>query len=180
MLILVRHTHVAGANGLCYGRHEVELAASFADEAEAVRAALPAIDAVYTSPAERCRALANRLGHGAIIDPRLHELDFGRWEGKRWDEISRADLDAWGADFVTGSPPGGESLTALAARANAFATEITLRHANNVVVAVTHGGVIRALVARDRGLALAEAFTVEAPPGSVHILTKLAPAGPVS
>ena len=43
------------------------------------------------------------------------------------------------------------------------------------VVAVTHGGVIRALLARARGLALTDAFSIEAPPGSVHRLPHACP-----
>jgi alpha-ribazole phosphatase len=178
MLILVRHTRVIGAEGLCYGRTDVALAGTFAEEAAAVCAALPAgLAAVYSSPAARCRALASLLGPASRIDARLHELDFGRWEGRLWADIPREHLDAWGADFVDGAPPGGESFTALAARASAFADDVTRRHGGAPVVAVTHGGVIRALVARARGLALAEAFSIDAPPGSVH---PLAPAAAVS
>ncbi|KAA5599892.1 histidine phosphatase family protein [Blastochloris sulfoviridis] len=180
MLILVRHTQVAGVTGLCYGRFEAGLAETFADEAEAVRAALPAgIAAVYSSPAARCRALAARLHPAPVLDDRLHELDFGHWEGRRWDDIARAEIDAWTADFVTFAPPGGETFAALADRAFAFAADITRRRGSAPVVAVTHAGVIRALVARARGLALTDAFAIDAPPGSVHRVT-LAPAGAVS
>lgn len=178
MLILVRHTKVTGTEGLCYGRSEVALAGTFAEEAEAVRAALPAdLAAVYSSPAQRCRALAGLLWPTPILDDRLHELDFGAWEGQPWADIPRDDLDAWGADFVDGAPPGGESFAALAARAKAFADDVAQRHGGAKVVAVTHGGVIRALVARARGLALAAAFSIDVPFGSVH---KLAPAAAVS
>lgn len=176
MLILVRHTSVSAA-GLCYGRHEVALAASFAGEAAVVRAALPAgCAAVYSSPAGRCVALARRLAPAPVLDERLAELDFGDWEGRRWADIPRADLDAWGADFVAIAPPGGESFAQLAARAYGFADEVAARHAGPVL-AVTHAGVIRALLARARGIPLAEAFAIDAPPGSVH---RLAAAGAVS
>ncbi|BBF93772.1 alpha-ribazole phosphatase family protein [Blastochloris tepida] len=178
MLVLVRHTQVQGVAGLCYGRFEAGLAATFADEAEAVRGALPAeIAAVYSSPAARCRALAAQLHPAPVLDDRLHELDFGQWEGRRWDDIPRAELDAWCGDFVTLAPPGGETFAALAGRASAFAEDITRRHGDAPVAAITHAGVIRALLAR--GLALTEAFSIDAPPGSVHLVT-LAPAGAVS
>jgi alpha-ribazole phosphatase len=171
MLILVRHTKVIGVEGLCYGRSEVALAETFHEEAEAVRAALPAeIAAVYSSPAKRCRALAEQLSPAPVIDHRLHELDFGAWDGRPWADIPREHLDAWGADFVDGAPPGGESFTALAARAGAFADDIARRHGGAKVVAITHGGVIRALLARARGLALRDAFSLDAPHGSVHPL----------
>ncbi|CAH2600759.1 Alpha-ribazole-5'-phosphate phosphatase [Rhodovastum atsumiense] len=170
-LILVRHTAVAGVQGLCYGRTEVALADSFPADAEAVRAALPPGPWVLqASPAQRCRRLADRLGGPVGIDPRLHELDFGAWEGQSWDDLPRPELDRWCAGFVTLSPPGGESFTDLATRALAFAADMARRHPGACVVAVTHAGVIRALLAARRGIPYADAFSIAVPPGSVHRL----------
>ena len=92
-LLLVRHTSLAGAEGLCYGRHEPGLAASFAEEAAAVRARLPAGPwRLFSSPAARCRALAESLGGPVAIDARLQEVDFGAWEGRPWAALPAAAL----------------------------------------------------------------------------------------
>ena len=170
-LVLVRHTAVADGQGLCYGRTDVDLADSFPADAEAVRAALPAGPwALDASPARRCHRLAEWLGVPAIIDARLQELDFGAWEGRAWDELPRPELDRWCAGFVTARPPGGESFADLTARAVAFAADAASRHAGGCVVALTHAGFIRALLASRHGMPAADAFSIAVPPGSVHIL----------
>ena len=69
-------------------------------------------------------------------------MDFGAWEGRPWNAIPRAELDAWAADLLHARPHGGESVAMLArphpprARRAAAAAGDTL--------AVTHAGPIRA------------------------------------
>lgn len=170
-MILVRHTTPAGASGLCYGRLDLPLADSFETEAAAVRAALPPGPwRLISSPATRCRLLAERLGQPVTLDPRLAEMDFGAWEGLRWDDIPRDVLDPWCADFVTARPPGGETFTELAARAHAFTAEIAARPDAAQTVVVTHSGVIRALLTAARGMSLTEAFSLDVPFGSVQVV----------
>lgn len=170
-LILVRHTSVNGTEGLCYGRTEVALADSFFTEAASVRAALPPGPwSLHASPARRCRRLAESLGGPVAIDPRLHEVNFGDWEGRAWDELPRAALDQWCGDFVLARPPHGETFTELAARAEAFVADLARGDSSGTAVAVTHAGVIRALLAPRRGLRYRDAFTIAVPPGSLHSL----------
>lgn len=168
-LYLIRHTPVAAPLGLCYGRTEVPLAGNFMTDAEAVRSALPSPPfALVSSPAERCWRLAQQLGTDVRIDPRLAELDFGEWEGAPWDSLPRAAVDRWCASFVEEGPPGGESFRALAIRATAFAVEAC--RASGDTVAVTHAGVIRALLAWSQSRPLADGFAIEVAFGSVHRL----------
>ncbi|PPQ33722.1 alpha-ribazole phosphatase family protein [Rhodopila globiformis] len=180
-LLLIRHTAVMGAGGLCYGRTEVPLAASFAAEAAAVRAALhttlaPQPWTLYASPALRCRLLAETLDAPVTLDPRLGEVDFGDWDGHAWDDLPRAALDGWCADFVHARPPGGESFKDLIARAEDFVADVARRHADGTVLAVTHAGIIRALLAPRRGLGYADAFSIAVPHGSIHAVSEsLAP-----
>ena len=108
-----------------------------------------------------------------MVDDRLCELDFGAWEGRAWDDLPRDGLDAWCMDYVHGRPPAGESFAELAARVLSFAADIVARHRGRCVLAVTHAGVIRALVARGRGIPLADAFSVEVPHGSLHYVNAM-------
>jgi len=168
-MILVRHPTPVGAAGLCYGRTDLDLPAGWEAEAEALAAGLPPGPWVlFSSPASRCRRLAAWLGGPVEVDDRLAELDFGAWEGRRWDEIPRAELDPWSTDFVTGRPPGGESFAELAERATAAARDIAARTPGRVALVVSHSGVIRALLARARGVALADAFSIPVPFASAH------------
>jgi alpha-ribazole phosphatase len=152
-LILLRHTRPAGGEGLCYGRTDLPLAPGFAAEAARIAAALPPLAAVVASPLSRCRRLAEAVaaarGLPLATDPRLVELDFGRWEGMAWDAIPRAELDAWAADLMHARPHGGETVAELAVRVAAALDD--LARGPRPVLAVTHAGVIRVLRARRDG-----------------------------
>ena len=148
-LYLIRHPKPLIESGVCYGRHDCP-AETGAGLAAGLRAQLPAGLPVFCSPLRRCRVLAARLHPQPVIDDRLAEMDFGDWEGRRWDEIPRAELDAWAADIAGYAPPGGESPQALQRRALDFVASLTVPEA----VIVTHAGVIRTLLAHWQGLPL--------------------------
>ncbi|MEO1000762.1 MAG: histidine phosphatase family protein, partial [Pseudomonadota bacterium] len=122
-LTLIRHTTPEVPPGTCYGQTDLDLKPGFAEEAEAVLAALPPAERLITSPLRRCARLAERIGAARgllpVPEPRLMEMDFGRWEGVPWDRIPRAELDAWAADFDHARPHGGESVAIFAARVEA-------------------------------------------------------------
>ncbi|MEH3087392.1 MAG: histidine phosphatase family protein [Xylophilus ampelinus] len=155
-LWLVRHARPLVEAGLCYGRldvaadpgHTRETAARLAD-------ALPPGAALRTSPRRRCRDLADALAalrpdlRPAAVDARLAEMDFGDWEGRRWDAIGPAALDAWTADFARHRPGGGESVADFMARV-AEAFDAPAPGADRVWIA--HAGVARAATLLARGL----------------------------
>lgn len=150
-LTLVRHTRPAVDPGVCYGRTDLDVASSFPEEARSVLENLPVPDALVSSPLLRCRTLAERLGTAFDLRPayddRLQELDFGTWEGRRWAEIARAELDAWANDVRYARPHGGESVHEMTARVDEALAELRARDGSCVVV--THAGVIR--IASGRG-----------------------------
>ena len=151
-LILVRHTRPLVADGVCYGATDLDLAPTFDDEAACVVAALPPVERLVTSPLGRCRRLAERIGAAQslvpVVDARLRELDFGRWEGMPWDAIPRAELDAWAADFLHARPHGGESVHMLYERSRSAIADYRATDLSHIVV--THAGVIKAVRAEDR------------------------------
>lgn len=123
---LVRHAAVQIEAGICYGRLDVPAdAEATAQTARALADALPEHVAHLTvSPRRRCVQLADALCAlrpqlRPRIDPRLAEMDFGSWEGQRWDAIGAAALDAWSADFGTCRPGGGERVNDFLARVGA-------------------------------------------------------------
>jgi alpha-ribazole phosphatase len=147
-LILLRHTRPDVAEGTCYGRTDVALAGSIETDAARVSAELPAFERIMSSPLGRCRRLAEHLGvlRGVpvIVDARLAEMDFGRWEGHPWAEIPRGELDAWAADFESARPHGGESPAMLAERV----MQAAQGQGPGPALWVTHAGVVRAICAR--------------------------------
>lgn len=147
ILHLIRHPRPLIDDGICYGSLDVE-AENPQPVARRLRAELPPGLPVWSSPLRRCRDLAERLHAAPAFDDRLREMDFGAWEGRPWDAIPRAEIDAWAADVAGYAPPGGESPRELQRRALEFVAGLAVAEA----VIVTHAGVIRTLLAHRRGL----------------------------
>jgi alpha-ribazole phosphatase len=152
-LILLRHTRPEGAQGLCYGRTDLGLAAGFDDEAARLATELPQTHRVITSPLSRCASLARHIasvrGLPLLTDPRLMEMDFGTWEGRHWAEIPRPELDAWADDLTGARPHGGETVAELAERAAAALSDAARGPVPALIV--THAGVIKAALAARQG-----------------------------
>ncbi|NOT17017.1 MAG: hypothetical protein HOP20_02970 [Sulfuriferula sp.] len=165
-LILIRHTRVA-VTGVCYGRSEVALADSFADEVSHVQAQLVGVNvsAYYASPSKRCVDLIAQISSAFTVDTRLMELDFGAWEGLNWDDIDRQAIDLWAQDYVNSAPPSGESYAQLAQRVAAF-----IRHIPPLtcVVVITHAGVIRAVNALLNNISLVDSFAFQPACGELY------------
>lgn len=149
-LILVRHTRPKVAAGLCYGQTDLELAGTFANDAAAVLAALPAINRVASSPLQRCRALARYIADARELplefDERLMEMDFGAWEGQPWSGIPMSEIDAWDEDFMHARPHGGESVAMFTSRVEAALADWSA-HRETIAV-VTHAGAIKVACSR--------------------------------
>lgn len=149
-VFLIRHPRPQVDDGVCYGRLDVP-ACDVAAVATSLRPALPAGLPVLSSPLRRCRELAERLHPAPRFDDGLMEMHFGDWEGRRWDEIGAAALDAWAADLLHHVPPGGESVAMLQARVVATLDALAGEGLSACIV-VTHAGVMRAAVGHARGL----------------------------
>lgn len=150
-LYLIRHTRPEIAPGLCYGQLDIDLADSFAEEANAVLNWLPQLDLIISSPLLRTHKLAEFLAQTVNCklqtDLRLMEKNFGAWEGRAWDDIERYEIDAWACDVMNYTPPGGESAQQVMQRVQSFLHDLArLPHQNIALVA--HGGSIRAILAQ--------------------------------
>ncbi len=96
------------------------------------------------SPLRRAVETAGRLGAPApVIEPRLAELEYGAWRGLTFDEVDALTRDTgWDA-----RPPGGESPAEVLQRVRAWLDELAARPGPEIWIAVTHGGVIRTVLA---------------------------------
>jgi len=149
-LTLVRHTALQVTSGVCYGQSDIDVAASFYDESRELQSKLngDTFHAVYASPLQRCAKLALTLDLGEVAhDDRLKELHFGDWEMSAWDDIPREIFDDWAQNYAHLAPPNGETFSQLQQRGIDFLSEIKQAHAGEHVLVVTHGGMIRALIA---------------------------------
>ena len=153
-LILVRHPQPLVAAGVCYGSTDLEVApGELARTLAALAPRLPAGLPVYSSPLRRCAGLAAGLSATPIFDARLVEMHFGGWEMRAWDDIARADVDAWAADLANYQPGGGESVLRMAARIAAFHAHLQRQLAGDgEAIVICHAGAMRLLSACHAGL----------------------------
>jgi len=160
-IYLIRHTAVQ-APGICYGYCDVPLADTFAAEVAQLRPKLPPLSyRVFSSPAQRCLALAEAVATDITTDERLREMNFGAWENRLWTELPRTETDPWMADYVTLAPPDGETFGAVQQRAAAFLAELTATAVAEPTLVFTHGGTIRALVCYCLEMPLRNAFQLQ-------------------
>jgi len=125
------------------------------------------------SPARRARETATLLDLAPATEARLRPLDVGAWTGRGVADVAAEDpagLAAWRVD-PDARPHGGETLTELAQRCRALlAGWAAGRPGPPAVVAVTHGAVVRALVAAALDLPPERAWRLEAGPGRAAAL----------
>lgn len=169
----VRHTRTVAPEGVCYGRTDLALSD------EGLRHAghivehwdVPPVDYVLSSPAQRCRHLAEALGVRLSVpiqyDERLWELDFGDWEMRSWQEIPPQELNPWMENYVEAVAGGAESFLQLVARSRSALAEHRDRGAAHIAC-VAHSGVIRGLLAIYENQPLNRAFRRACDYGSIH------------
>jgi alpha-ribazole phosphatase len=174
-LWLVRHAQPLVAPGVCYGALDIPADAEATRQAaQALAQAVPHGAALTSSPLQRCEQLTQclqglRPDLTHVVDARLAEMDFGQWEGQRWDAIARAELDAWTAEFATWRCGGAESVQGFMDRVGAAwdATRAQARaQGGTTQVWITHAGVIRAaqlLAAGQRQITRADQWPPMAP-----------------
>jgi alpha-ribazole phosphatase len=153
-LAMIRHPRTVAAADVCVGQLDIACAQGWEAHADRLQRVLAAPDRLITSPLARCRVLAERLARAYRLAPerddRLRELHFGRWEGRRWSEIDRAESDPWAADYLRAAPPDGESYEAMLTRVDAFLVD--LASSGTRIAIVSHAGPMRAILVRCLGL----------------------------
>lgn len=137
-------------------------------QARALAGRLPVADRCWSSLAARSVQTAElATGYAPELEPDLAECDFGAWSGRSTEEIYATDPDGlarWHAD-PDSAPHGGESLTAVRARAARVLERCAAL--GGITVAVTHGGLIKAALLEVLGLGSGAVWRLEAAPGSV-------------
>ncbi|MFC7478364.1 histidine phosphatase family protein [Dankookia sp. GCM10030260] len=128
--------------------------------------------AVYTSPLERAQdtaaIIALGAGHDPVVDQALVEIDFGTWTGHRFDALQDdPNWRHWNAERGTARPPGGEPMAEVQRRVMHWAEAAAEQHPDAAIAAVSHGDVIKAMVAAVLGLPLDHYARFEIGPASL-------------
>jgi broad specificity phosphatase PhoE len=174
----VRHAPVAVNRGCCYGQTDFPCETGETALFACLAKRLPRGAAWVTTPLQRTHMTAAALvaagldgptaipGPDVIVEAALIEQHFGEWQGIRYDELAARRGEAWHRFWLAPAhetPPGGESFVALMARVHAAIDRLNRQFAGRDIVAVTHGGTIRAALALALGLSpeAALAFVVD-------------------
>jgi probable phosphomutase (TIGR03848 family) len=136
--------------------------------------------AVVSSPLQRCKETTDLLLDGRSDvprheDPRVGEVRYGDWSGRELKTLVKDPL--W--KVVQGHPsamtfPGdeGESMTAMANRSVTAVREWNARLGDDAVyVVVSHGDVIKAVLADALGMHLDQFQRIVVDPASVSVVT---------
>jgi probable phosphoglycerate mutase len=184
-LVLIRHAHSeANAAGVLSGRlPNVHLTEKGLEQSEqlAVRLGNFPVATLRVSPMERCFetispwinsiVLPNNPKFTPIIDKELTEVDYGSWSGKKLAVLSKNKL--WRT--VQDSPsrmyfPKGEGIAQMQSRAMKSVHEAVAIKSKGAAVIVSHGDVIKSIVASALGIHLDEFQRIVIDPASVSIL----------
>jgi probable phosphomutase (TIGR03848 family) len=185
-VILLRHGRTsANASGTLAGRTPGvlldDLGRSQAERAGERLAVVPLAELV-SSPLERCKETAKYVTVRQAGRPRVHseraltECDYGEWQGRKLRELAKLAL--W--KTVQSNPsavtfPGGESLPQMQARAvdavRRRDAAVTQAHgADAVWLAVSHGDVIKSVIADALGMHLDLFQRIQVDPASISVI----------
>ena len=154
LLHFLRHgqTTFSRDNALCGAGTDAELTEPGREMAVAFAAAYRATSwsAVYASPLKRAVATARPLCDAIGREPELlfdlREIDYGAWEGRTPEEVSRDDHDAYlrfVADPAFHPPTGGETALAIERRVRRVLDQVGVSHSGGNVLLVSHKATIR-------------------------------------
>ncbi|WP_127481015.1 histidine phosphatase family protein [Nocardioides pantholopis] len=185
-VILLRHGRTtANASGTLAGRTPgVKLDAIGRGQAERAGERLGGVRlaSVVSSPLERCRQTARLVLAAQSEAPELRtergitECDYGEWQGRSLGELAKEKL--WKVVQTQPSAavfPGGESLPAMQARAvtavRRLDAELESAHGPGAVwCAVSHGDIIKSVLADALGMHLDLFQRINVDPASISII----------
>jgi probable phosphoglycerate mutase len=182
---LIRHASHALLGHTIVGRMSgVQLSSSGLREAEALARRLEGgpIQALYSSPLERAHAtaapIAGRLRLEVQVADELNEIDYGEWTNRALADLR--DLPEWRRFNLCRSGsriPDGESMIEVQDRMLRLIERLCAAHPEQTVALVSHGDVIKAILAYYLGVPLDLFQRIELSPASLSIL-RVEPHGP--
>jgi alpha-ribazole phosphatase len=169
---LLRHGETVDSGRFC-GTTDVALSAAGKAQMWAALGDKPCWSAIVTSTSNRCAEFAHeyatRWKLPVYREARLREVDFGQWESCQAQDIEPGRLAAYWNDPVRNPPPGGEPLAEFRDRV-VSAWQHWAQTMDGPWLLVTHGGVIRVLLAHVLEMPLHALARLEVPHASLSRL----------
>jgi probable phosphomutase (TIGR03848 family) len=180
-IVLLRHAHsIANEKNLLAGRiNGITLSRSGKSQAlELVdRLGSMQFDEIAISPLQRCRETidpwlsANNAKSRLVIDESISEVDYGRWSGKTLASLRRKAQWKVVQDFPSQMIfPEGESLLEMQGRALSGFYRLNAVKGKGPRLLVSHGDVIKSIVAHCLGMHLDQFQRLVIEPASITII----------
>jgi alpha-ribazole phosphatase len=157
----VRHAPVTANDGRIYGQEDMPADCSDDRAFATLAKILPSGAVLATSDLQRTTQTADAIITAgldlpeALVEPAFREQCFGEWQGMRYDEFASLRDELAHRHWLSPAferPPRGESFADVIARVVPAVIRMTATYAGRDVVAVAHGGTIRAAAALALGL----------------------------
>lgn len=179
ILSLLRHAqHERGPGVLCGRLAGIGLSSAGVGQARSLasRFGREPVDALYTSPAERCRQTADIIGEACGLTPAVldaaAEVDFGEWSGKAFSAL---DADpkwrAWNGSRAEAQAPGGEAMRDVSHRVVLLMEKLRSGHGAGSILLVSHAEIIRTTILLTLGLPLQAYERIEIDLASISVVS---------
>lgn len=178
LMILVRHGQTDdNVSGRISGQGEAPLNTRGQEQAQLAAQALAPLGVthMFSSPVARAYQTAEILDEhlqiGIETQPDLREVEYGEWEGKNFRDIRTEPI----AHQVFNDPinavfPHGESLPAVQKRGVQVIEAVRRRHPEGIVAMVSHGDVIRTVLAHYLGMPFNDYRRINLDNGALSVL----------
>jgi probable phosphomutase (TIGR03848 family) len=179
LFYLVRHGVTSHTHEKLSGRlPSIALTDDGREQAEAVAASLARVPlkAIYTSPIERtaetARIIARKHDLRVRTNKQITEAEYGTWTNKSFKAIVRTKLWRSVQTWPSGTRfPKGESFVEIQGRGVAALETLRSRHPKDQICLVSHGDVIRLVMAHYMGVHLDLFQRIHVSPGSISVLS---------
>jgi probable phosphomutase (TIGR03848 family) len=150
------------------GRSEAEIAASSLAKVR--------LKSIYSSPMDRCietaRIIADKHGLPARTRRDLAEVEYGTWTNRSLKAVARTKLWSSVQKWPAGTRfPEGESFVEIQSRGVAVLEDLRIRHPKDRICVVSHGDVIRLVMAHYMGIHLDLFQRILVTPSSISVLS---------
>lgn len=157
-IYLLRHGELTKSGILC-GHTDIALSQKGFEQLETACDKLSNITACISSPLIRCANFAAQYCQKNKLtletSSAIKEMNFGEWDGKSYESLwQQTALGQFWQNPWEVTPPAGESMQAFITRVDSF-WQTQLKQLGNVnTLIISHGGVIRHILAKVLGLPL--------------------------
>jgi broad specificity phosphatase PhoE len=135
------------------------------------------IQAIYSSPLQRCLDTAKTIAHYHQLEvetePSLREIEAGELEGVTLAELGRLFSELLTVNTPDGAfpkTPGGESLPEVQQRGWSTVQRLAEKHPDGAIVMVSHYFVILSIICSVLGLPLSQIYRLRLSTGSISII----------